>query len=135
MGHVCRVHRHRIGGFRHVYTTLVGELEQVIMIMSDISFPATRVVADPEVMFRTIGDESMILDLKSERYLGFDKVGTRMWAVLTEAPTIEAAFETLLCEYEVEALRLREDLESFINRLVEQQLVQLLPQSGTASAE
>ena len=40
---------------------------------------AMRIAVAPDVMFRIVGDESVILHLKSETYLGLDPVGTRMW--------------------------------------------------------
>lgn len=73
----------------------------------------------------------MLLDLRSECYFGLDPVGTRMWAALTEAGTIEAAFAELREMYEVEPKRLREDFESLIEKLVEHGLleVELIPAS------
>jgi hypothetical protein len=84
---------------------------------------ATRIAVAPDVMFRTVGDESVILNLKSETYLGLDPVGTRMWTVLTESESIEHAYEALLGEYEVDGPQLRRDLEEFVGKLVENDLV------------
>jgi hypothetical protein len=89
-----------------------------------ISSEARVVVAD-DVMIREVGGESVILDLKTERYLGLDKVGTRMWAVLTESDSINAAYDALLAEYDVEPDRLKSDLDGFIGKLIEHQLVEL----------
>jgi hypothetical protein len=84
---------------------------------------ATRIAVAPDVMFRTVGDESVLLHLKSETYLGLDPIGTRMWTVLTEADSIESAYEMLLREYEVDGPQLRRDLEDFVGKLVEHDLV------------
>jgi hypothetical protein len=84
---------------------------------------ATRIAVAPDVMFRTVGDESVLLHLKSETYLGLDPVGTRMWTVLTEADSIESAYEMLLREYEVDGQELRRDLEDFVGKLLEHDLV------------
>ncbi len=43
---------------------------------------SSRVTSAPDVMLRIIGDEAVILNLKSETYLGLDPVGTRIWTVL-----------------------------------------------------
>jgi hypothetical protein len=82
-----------------------------------------RIAVAPDVMFRTVGEESVLLHLKSETYLGLDPVGTRMWALLTESESIESAYEKLLGEYEVDGLQLRRDLDDFVGRLVEHHLV------------
>jgi len=76
-------------------------------------------------MFRIVGEESVLLHLKSETYMGLDPVGTRMWTLLTESESIEKAYAALLGEYEVEGQCLRRDLEDFIGRLVEHDLIAL----------
>jgi hypothetical protein len=83
----------------------------------------SRIAVVPDVMFRAVGEEAVLLNLKSETYLGLDPVGTRMWMLLTESQSIESAYEALLGEYEVEGGQLRHDLEEFINKLVENDLV------------
>jgi Coenzyme PQQ synthesis protein D (PqqD) len=84
-----------------------------------------RVAAAPDVMFRTVGEESVLLHLKTETYLGLDPVGTRMWTLLTASDSIQSAYEELLREYEVDGQQLRLDLEDFLGQLVEHELVQL----------
>jgi hypothetical protein len=89
-----------------------------------ISFNMRASVA-PEVMIREVGGESVILDLKSETYSGLDAVATRMWEVLLQSETIEAAYTTLLSEYEVAPDKLRKDLGEFVEKLAAQQLLVL----------
>jgi hypothetical protein len=47
--------------------------------------------------------------------------------VLNTANSIEAAYETLLSEYEVEPQRLRADLEDLLDQLLGQKLVEVGP--------
>lgn len=84
---------------------------------------AKRIAVAPDVMFRAVGEESVLLHLKSETYMGLDPIGTRMWTLLTESESIDSAYQTLLGEYEVDGRQLRRDLEDFINKLVDNQLV------------
>ncbi len=84
-----------------------------------------RVTIAPDVLFRVVGEEAVLLNLKTELYLGLDPVGTRMWNVLKDAPSIEAAYGTLLGEYEVEPDRLRSDLDEFLGKLLEQKLIEI----------
>ena len=97
-----------------------------------ISF-ADHVTTAPDVMFRTVGEEAVLLNLKTELYLGLDPVGTRMWDALTKSPSIEAAYDALLAEYEVEPGQLRADLEEFLGKLVEQGLIEVSPGQLTTS--
>ena len=86
---------------------------------------AARIAVAPDVMFRTVGDESVLLHLQSETYLGLDAMGTRMWTLLTASDSIQRAYESLLAEYDVNGEQLRRDLEEFVAKLVEHDLVQV----------
>ena len=61
-----------------------------------------RVAAPPHVMVRFLDNESVFLNLDTERYFGLDQTGTRMWQVVTAAPNIDTAYQQLLDEYDVE---------------------------------
>jgi len=93
-----------------------------------------RVAVAPDVMFRTVGEESVLLHLKTETYLGLDPVGTRMWTLLTQSDSIEGAYQALLREYDVESAQLRRDLEDFIAKLIENDLVSLNDASVASGA-
>jgi coenzyme PQQ synthesis protein D (PqqD) len=92
----------------------------------------SRVTTAPNVMLRVIGDEAVILNLKSGLYLGLDPVGTRIWTVLNNAPSIQAAYESLLTEYDVEPERLRQDLDELLDKLLEQGLIETAPGEAVA---
>src|SRR3990172_11079651 len=77
------------------------------------------------VLVRDLQDESVLLNLNTESYFGLDDVGTRMWAVLTGSPSVQAAYEILLAEYEVDPARLSADLQGFIQKLDELGLIKL----------
>jgi hypothetical protein len=71
------------------------------------------------------------LNLDNERYYGLNDVGTRMLTVLTSSDSIDAAYNSLLDEYQVEAEVLRRDLISTIEQLADQGLVEIV--SGPAA--
>ena len=79
----------------------------------------------PDVLFRMVSDEAVLVNLNTEVYLGLNPVGARMWSALTDAPSIDAAYQTLLAEYEVEPARLRADLEELLGQLLGQQLIEI----------
>jgi hypothetical protein len=93
---------------------------------------SSSVTTAPDVMIRIVGDEAVILNLKNELYLGLNPVGTRFWTVLHDAPSIQAAYETLLTEFDVEPDRLRQDMNELLDQLLAQVLIELAP--GTAVA-
>lgn len=99
-----------------------------------VSF-SERVSVAPDVLFRIVGEEGVLLNLTTELYLGLNPVGTRMWSVLSGARSIQAAYDALLQEYEVEPLQLRADLEAFIDELLDQKLVEIGPRMEGSSTQ
>lgn len=88
-----------------------------------ISFTA-RVRVPAHVLVQEIGGESVLLNLENERYYGLDQTGTRIWALLTTEGSIQAAYERLLEEYDVDAEKLRSDVQELIEKLIENGLVE-----------
>ncbi len=84
-----------------------------------------RVIVPGSVLMREVSGESVILDLNSEQYYGLDAVGTRMWAVLTESPSVGAALDTLLDEYDVEREVLLRDVTDLLGKLAALGLVEI----------
>lgn len=74
---------------------------------------------------RQIEGESVLLNLQSEQYFGLDEVGTRMWVALTSANSMQEAYEALLAEYDVDAEKLRQDLQGLVEKLVEKGLIEV----------
>ena len=87
-----------------------------------ISF-TDRVAVPDGVLISHLQEESVILNLESERYFGLDDVGTRFLTVLTSSESIEAAYETLRQEYDVDPKALRDDLRDLVEKLVDQGLL------------
>jgi len=72
------------------------------------------VAVSERVIAQEVLGETVILDLESECYFGLDAVGTRIWQLLRDSGELRTVYNTLLEEYDVEAPRLRADLESLI---------------------
>jgi len=89
-----------------------------------ISF-SDRVRVPDDVLISRLQEESVILNLDSERYYGLDDVGTRVLAVLMNSESIEAAYQSLLSEYDVDAHVLRQDLLALVENLLLQGIVQV----------
>lgn len=89
-----------------------------------ISF-SDRVRVPDDVLISNLQEESVILNLDSERYFGLDDVGTRMLSVLSTADSIESAYDSLLAEYDVDREVLRQDLLSLVETLLQQGIVEV----------
>jgi len=89
-----------------------------------ISF-SDRVTVPDDVLISNLQDESVILNLDSERYYGLDDVGTRFLSDLTTSESIETAYDRLRNEYDVDPQVLREDLAALVESLINQGLVDI----------
>jgi Coenzyme PQQ synthesis protein D (PqqD) len=94
-----------------------------------------RATAPKHVLVRLLDQESVLLNLETERYFGLDETGTRMWQLLTTSPTIDAAYQELVAEYDVQPELLRENLTELLGHLVEHGLLQILPADAGKLAE
>jgi hypothetical protein len=89
-----------------------------------ISF-SDRIRVPDQVLISNQQSESVMLNLQSERYFGLDEVGTRIFNLLTTSASIQAAYELLLAEYDVDSEVLRQDLIEVIEQLSAQGLVEI----------
>jgi hypothetical protein len=82
-----------------------------------------KVTIPAQVMARTVGDETVILDLASGTYFGLDPIGARVWALLGEGRALAEICATMLEEYEVVREQLEADVLSLATELAERGLV------------
>ena len=94
-----------------------------------------RATAPKHVLVRLLDQESVLLNLETERYFSLDETGTRMWQLLTTSPDIDAAYQELLAEYDVQPELLRENLTELVGHLVEHGLLQILAADAGKLAE
>jgi len=86
-----------------------------------------RVVVPSYVLIRHLDGESVLLNLETEKYFGLDGTGTRMWEIATRALSVEAAYEKLAEEFDVEPEVLRNHLAELLGQLVENGLLKVMP--------
>jgi hypothetical protein len=87
------------------------------------------------VLVRFLDRECVLLNLETERYFGLDETGTRMWQLVTGSSSVDAAFQELLAEFDVEPELLKANLSELMGRLVENGLLEVIPADvGTAPA-
>jgi len=76
-----------------------------------------QIQANPEVLWRAVDGEIVVLDPKHGYYYGIDGVGARIWELLQKRTTPQRILKSLIQEYEVDEKRLREDMSKFISQL------------------
>ncbi len=76
-----------------------------------------RLVVPDDVLAQDVGGEIVLLHVGTGVYYGLDTVGASIFNVVTTAESVAAACDALLAQYDVEADRLRGDVESLIEKL------------------
>ena len=92
-----------------------------------LTFATDRLIPADRVVTRVVGGSTVLLNARTGATFALDEVGTRAWKALTIQPSLRAAFETLLAEFEVDEVTLRRDLEELIRRLVSSGLATIAP--------
>jgi hypothetical protein len=81
----------------------------------------------PQVILRQVEDEAVLLNLDDGTYYGLNPVGARMVEILHEATDVGTACQMLLQEYDVDAERLRHDMERLASEMHARGLVTVEP--------
>lgn len=76
-----------------------------------------------DISARTIGGETIVLDLPSSQYFAITGIGSRVFELLTEERTLDDLVAAILAEYEVDEAVARRDVEAFVDRLRQAQLL------------
>lgn len=83
-----------------------------------------RLAVHPQVLWRRVDDEAVLLHTGSGKYYTLDGVATRLWELLAEEGELDAVVERFVAEYEVGADRLRRDLHEFLAELAANGLIE-----------
>jgi Coenzyme PQQ synthesis protein D (PqqD) len=70
-----------------------------------------------DVSARAIDGETIILDLRSSRYLSATGVGSRIVALLAEDTTLDDLVGTIAAEYDADPDVVRADAQRFVDKL------------------
>lgn len=84
----------------------------------------------PDVMFRNLNDEAVLLDLKSGTYFGLNDVGARTWQLILQHGRLSQVLDALLLEYELDRDEGARDLLALATQLVTRQLAAVNPNAG-----
>ena len=79
-------------------------------------------VAD-DVLFQTVADEAVLLNISDSHYYGLDDVATRMWQLLVEHGEVDAVIRQMLAEYEIDEATLRHDFAALVAEMEQRGLI------------
>jgi hypothetical protein len=81
----------------------------------------------PDIVFREVDGEAVILNLDSGLYFGLDQVGTRIWQLIQQHGSLQKVFETMCEEFDVGSDTLERDLLGLMDELCAKGLVRASP--------
>jgi|SRR5690242_9710708 len=91
---------------------------------------SSLLVAASDQVSCDIGSQMAILNLKSGIYYGLDSVGCRVWELVQSPKRLGEIAGALLAEYEVEAGRLRREIQELCQMLARAGLIEICDESG-----
>jgi len=77
-----------------------------------------QVIKAPDVLLQDLHGEAVLLNLRNGQYYGLDENSYHMYKTLTSSSSVQAAYEALSQEYEIEPGQLRSDLDQFLEHLL-----------------
>lgn len=89
------------------------------------ALPKGRVRPARDVVFRELGGEMVLLNLKSGVYYGLNETGTQMWSLLVELKDPGRVVDALEREYAADRAQLEGDLRALLGTLRAKGLIEL----------
>ncbi|MEA1953786.1 MAG: PqqD family peptide modification chaperone [Campylobacterota bacterium] len=77
------------------------------------------------IFAQEVDGEMVLLDMNSENYFGLDAVGTSIWQAMEKNRSLKEVLDVLLEEYDVEYDVLEKDLLLFVDKLLDNQLIEV----------
>jgi hypothetical protein len=85
--------------------------------------PDTVLQRKQDILFNEIDGEVVMLSIENGEYYGMDKVGSRIWKILSDEITFRKLIAILVTEYNVVEKKCIVDTISFIKKLEEKKLI------------
>jgi hypothetical protein len=89
------------------------------------ALPRGKVRPARDVVFRELGGEMVLLNLKSGVYFGLNETGTQMWTLLAELKDPKRVVDALEREYAASHAQLEGDLRELLGTLRAKGLIEL----------
>lgn len=83
------------------------------------------VVQSPEMLMGEVDGDTIMLSMETSKYYGFEAVGGRIWEILTQPQPVRRVCDALAREYDVERPTCEAEVVAFVQRLLDESLVQV----------
>jgi len=89
--------------------------------------PTAQVRLAKDVLMQKVGDDAILLNLKTENYFALDEIGTRIINTLQESDSLKQAVRKLVGIYEVDESKLTSDAIRLVEECEQHGLLQVTP--------
>lgn len=90
----------------------------------------TILARDSEPIPATVGEEVVVLSIRTGSYFGFNRVGTEIWNMLSEPRRVDQIFDALSQLHDVDAETMIREVTPFLQMLIERRLVRVVDPGG-----
>lgn len=85
----------------------------------------SKICAVKDQVSSNLGNETVILHIKTGSYYGLNEIGTRIWNLIQTPQSFSSVRNAILSEYDVAKPQLETDLETLFNDLLKKGLVEI----------
>ncbi|WNQ12680.1 lasso peptide biosynthesis PqqD family chaperone [Paenibacillus aurantius] len=93
------------------------------MKINSINTLSDRFSQVPGNIVSDMGEEKVMLSIQNGKYYNLGEIGGRIWELLEQPRTMEEVVAELVSEYEVDAALCREQTQSFLEHMINEQLI------------
>jgi hypothetical protein len=103
-----------------IYNPVLGVEENISKIMIR---PETILQRKSDLLFNIIDREVIMLSIENSEYYGLDRIGSRIWELLSRPISFKSLIDKIMDEYEVSETQCKSDTLTFINTLIDKKLL------------
>lgn len=86
----------------------------------------SRALKPDNVVLRTVGSETVLLDVETGRYFTLNDVGTRVWTELMTGASVQSACDALSREFDADPVVIEADVDLLLTQLEAEGLVEIV---------
>jgi len=83
----------------------------------------TKISASKQILSSDIGDEMVMMDINLGKYFSLKGPSGRVWELIGNGTTVQAIFDVLLEEYDVEAEQCQQELLALLKDLHDAEMI------------
>jgi len=85
--------------------------------------PSSNLLQHPDIFSREFDGETVMMNKSLDNYFGLDEIATRIWQILEKKHSLIEIRDILIKEYDVSPDQCIQDVQPFIEKLIEDELV------------